>query len=346
MNFTISSSSAISSRKAKLSKAYSASLAAPLEKQLLTVLDENETSNFPSQLGEHPVTLTGIFLTYASKDVKPRKSQSRSSPGRWKRTRPNYPSKETIQRTLIEAGFLSGTSDESTRETDISKLDVDNSSLHLAAAFDRSPMTLPSLIDQGANVHAVNNAGQTFLHVLQDFSVEHCLELCSLLNRLRDKSFDFHQRDDHGQSPLHIITRPWVNHTTLDEIAAELHYSKILLLTSRDNLGRIVIGQFSQANIDEEELERLRQRLDCHASFSVERKDLPSSSIVTNYGLNTSIEIVDDLLLYEHHADLLRTIVRSCTSPQYEDSNGRNGLHCLAEVSLSLPFPNAIPEHD
>jgi ankyrin repeat protein len=38
--------------------------------------------------------------------------------------------------------------------------------------------------------------------------------------------------------------------------------------------------------------------------------------------------------------------VRSCTSPQYEDSNGRNGLHYLTEVSLSFPFPKAIPEHD
>lgn len=80
-----------------------------------------------------------------------------------------------------------------------------------------------------------------------------CLDLCSLLNRLRDENFDLHQRDDHGQTPLHIITRPWVNHTIFDEIVAELHYSKIVLPTSPDNLGRTVICQLSQANIVEEE---------------------------------------------------------------------------------------------
>jgi hypothetical protein len=158
-NFTISGSSAISSRKARFSEAYSASLAAPLEKQLLTVLDGNETSKFASQLGEHLVTLPGIFPTYASEDVIPRKSQSRSSPGRWKRTRPNYLSKETIESILIETKFISGTNDESTRETDINKLDVGNSSLHVAAAFGSSPKTLLSLIDRGANDYAVNNAG-------------------------------------------------------------------------------------------------------------------------------------------------------------------------------------------
>jgi ankyrin repeat protein len=36
---------------------------------------------------------------------------------------------------------------------------------------------------------------------------------------------------------------------------------------------------------------------------------------------------------------LLRTIRKAYTERGYEDSRGRNGLHCLAEVSLNLPIP-------
>jgi len=79
-----------------------------------------------------------------------------------------------------------------------------------------------------------------------------CLNLCSLLTRLGDGNFDFHRRDDHGQTHFRIITRPWVNHTIFDEIVAELQYSKIVLPTSRDNLGPTVICWLSQANIVEE----------------------------------------------------------------------------------------------
>jgi hypothetical protein len=43
---------------------------------------------------------------------------------------------------------------------------------------------------------------------------------------------------------------------------------------------------------------------------------------------------VNDLFLYEGHVDYWRTILTAKYSPWFEDSNGRNGLHCLAEASL------------
>jgi hypothetical protein len=51
----------------------------------------------------------------------------------------------------------------------------------------------------------------------------------------------------------------------------------------------------------------------------------------------TVIETLEDLLIYEKHADLLRTILYAGHSPWFEDSRGRNCLHCLAEVSFDLP---------
>jgi hypothetical protein len=51
------------------------------------------------------------------------------------------------------------------------------------------------------------------------------------------------------------------------------------------------------------------------------------------------VENLEDLQQYELHADLLRSIVRAGEDPKFEDSEGRNGLHCLAEVRLDLPIP-------
>jgi hypothetical protein len=64
-----------------------------------------------------------------------------------------------------------------------------------------------------------------------------------------------------------------------------------------------------------------------------------------NYENHPSIKTVEDLLKYEQHVDFWRTIVAAKNSPSVEDSNGRNGLHCLAEsspVSPDMPLPSAL----
>jgi hypothetical protein len=71
---------------------------------------------------------------------------------------------------------------------------------------------------------------------------------------------------------------------------------------------------------------------------------------IRNYEKNSFIQTVDDLERYAYHADLLKTINESRKNPQFEDSNGRNGLHCLAEVSFDLhlsggrPSPIQLPD--
>jgi hypothetical protein len=60
-----------------------------------------------------------------------------------------------------------------------------------------------------------------------------------------------------------------------------------------------------------------------------------------NYEKHNGIETVADLREYEHHANLLRTIRKAGLWAWFEDSNGRNGLHCLAEVLLKFSVHGA-----
>jgi hypothetical protein len=72
------------------------------------------------------------------------------------------------------------------------------------------------------------------------------------------------------------------------------------------------------------------------------RKD---EQLARNYENHPSIQTVDDLIRYEQHIDYWRTIVAARTSPWFEDSNGRNGLHCLADASLfsrEMPLPSLL----
>jgi hypothetical protein len=61
-----------------------------------------------------------------------------------------------------------------------------------------------------------------------------------------------------------------------------------------------------------------------------------------NYENHPHLTTVNDLFLYEQHVDYWRTILTAKDSPWYEDSNGRNGLHCLAAASLVTP-ENPLP---
>jgi hypothetical protein len=112
-----------------------------------------------------------------------------------------------------------------------------NSALHIAAALGKSPEYLLHLLDLDANVHALNSGNQTFLHLLRPVSIKKSVDLYHLLKQLQAKKFNFHQRDDHGQTPLHLVTRPWIPWLVLDRTADWLCDLEITLPLSRDNLG-------------------------------------------------------------------------------------------------------------
>jgi hypothetical protein len=92
-------------------------------------------------------------------------------------------------------------------------------------------------------------------------------------------------------------------------------------------------------SFDPYRLQTLKGRSQCKSSSN--KDEHPARS----YENHPSIQTVDDLLKYEQHVDYWRTIVAAKDTSWFEDSNGRNGLHCLAEASLvssDMPLPSLL----
>jgi ankyrin repeat protein len=148
--------------------------------------------------------------------------------------------------------------DGTVRAADINEVDTfGNSVLHIAAALAKPPKYLLALLDLRPNIHVLNNAAQTFLHLVHEGLSMDCLkDIHTLLVQLQREGFNFLQRDHHGQTPLHLLTRPWIHESVLCEIMEEMRFSGIVIPTSRDNLGRTVLEQLKVAGIGIEFLQQ------------------------------------------------------------------------------------------
>jgi len=256
------------------------------------------------------------------------------------------------------------------RPKDVHEVDTfGNSIIHIAASLLAPPSYLISLINMGADVNSLNNAGQTFLHLIKPEVLEHRNDFCQLLEILTIRGFNFSQQDPLGQTPLHLLLRPWIRSDILHAIITQLDTLLVhrQMSTGRDCFGYTVIGQMnmqgaesSELNIAEINLEQAILSLACETETRIAdpnglqftksnsyRKDPNSKNepSARNYENHPSIKTVEDLLKYEQHVDFWRTIVAAKHSPSVEDSNGRNGLHCLAEsspVSPDMPLPSAL----
>jgi ankyrin repeat protein len=84
-------------------------------------------------------------------------------------------------------------------ETDAFK----NSALHIAANWGMGLEVFEYLIVHGANVNAVNIAGQTFMHLLDPINLSHDLRFFrTFLNELEKSGFRFDARDHYGRTIL------------------------------------------------------------------------------------------------------------------------------------------------
>lgn len=224
-----------------------------------------------------------------------------------------------------------------------------NSVLHIAAALNAPTSYLSHLIEIGADVHALNNAKQTFLHVTHIPSVERILDFHSLIGRLRQLQFDFQCQDFNGQTAIHALTEPPISPEVLSGIVQTLDFYGIDLPTSRDNLGFRIQDQVQEMEtrsllpIIEDSRFSLDGRLFLEPREANNDSQFEEYSFVNrnfeNFKKHDWVENFEDLQQYELHADLLRSIVLAGEDPKFEDSEGRNGLHCLAEVRLDLPIP-------
>jgi len=242
------------------------------------------------------------------------------------------------------------------RKEDLHEVDAfGNSVIHISATMCAPPSYLIALIKLGANIHVVNNAGETFMHLLKPEVLTHCDDLCYLFELLRIQGFNFRQLDHLGQSPFHILLRPWINQDTLRKIITQMDGLPIHrhISTARDCFGYTVVEQLNLCGTDLGiNVDHAILSLSCETNNSISKSKglqtrLAESSTKKHHSLDEEssrnyenhphLTTVNDLFLYEQHVDYWRTILTAKDSPWYEDSNGRNGLHCLAAASLVTP---------
>jgi hypothetical protein len=236
------------------------------------------------------------------------------------------------------------------RQDDLDVVDTfKNSVLHIAAALEAPPDYLLHLINMGADVHALNNAKQTFLHLVHLSSVERILDFHKLIGNLVQRQFNFQCQDYNGQTAIHALTEPPISPDVLNGIVQTLEFYGVDLPTTRDNLGFRIQDQLQEleSKLMLPTIEDSRFSVD--GSLFLEQRDPSSDGQFEEYSFANRnfenfkkhdwVENFEDLQQYELHADLLRSIVRAGEDPQFEDADGHNGLHCLAEVRLDLPIP-------
>ncbi|KAE8450366.1 hypothetical protein EG329_006440 [Mollisiaceae sp. DMI_Dod_QoI] len=239
-----------------------------------------------------------------------------------------------------------------------------NSVLHISTATLAPSTYLVSLINLGANVNWLNNAGQTFMHLVKPELLDRCADFCLLLEVLSDQGFNFSQHDHLGQSPLHLLMRPWISseilHRVITKIASLPIHSQ--LSTARDCLSYTIVGELNlqETSSSWKDVDQAILSLACETDLPIANSQelqpgkerfwpniyLPKSDqLARNYENHPPITSVDDLVQYEQHVDEWRTILAAKQFPWFEDSNGRNGLHCLAAASLvsnDKPLPDYL----
>jgi hypothetical protein len=115
-----------------------------------------------------------------------------------------------------------------------------NTPLHCAVATgEMNLIGIRYLIDNGADIHAVNTYNETFLHMILHVPLSARKDYLALLNLLGSLHFSFKQRDCHGRTFLHtLLEQPLEKVLGIDEevLSRILEISK-LDLRSPDNRG-------------------------------------------------------------------------------------------------------------
>ncbi|KAL0940257.1 ankyrin repeat protein [Colletotrichum truncatum] len=202
-----------------------------------------------------------------------------------------------------------------------------NTILHLLAAGDAHHGHLINILtrDVSPNPSAVNSAHQTFMHVLNDSWFSGPVnDLVNLINVLKRQKFDFQTCDVYGRNFCHII------HAKDARILNQAMKNNLLgLFNPMEYCRRDAFG-----NIPESATPGHVRR--AHTT-AVGQEMSPTWNAQTQRQLSSPIE---------QQASLLRTVNQAFANPRVQDSQGRNGLHCLADAILSTEtllskFPEA-----
>jgi hypothetical protein len=200
-----------------------------------------------------------------------------------------------------------------------------NTPLHLLAARDVQPQFLLRAVHAAPPtiLNAKNNAGQTFLHLLGPSWFSNILaegaSLQRLLHDLQSLSFDIYARDIYGRSFFHIL-QAHVQEPSVMSVILRTYDAR--LYCRRDAFDIMPAGHSHNSQIAP-----LRK---AHTSV-MEQAPMPDP---TPAPAASQLRVPTENP-YSRHAQLLEFVRRAELAPNLEDSQGRNGLHCLAAAILS-----------
>ncbi|KAK8141671.1 hypothetical protein G3M48_010098 [Beauveria asiatica] len=209
------------------------------------------------------------------------------------------------------------------RESDFSEVDVfGNTLLHFVAARGHTA-DLCGIIRQlkdGDILQQANTAGQTFLHVMAQGTTETPSFMTELIRSLRqDHDVDIYAQDHYGRNFFHMLWANGVGQTILDDILADDIFKSddFKRWSTRDAFG------------EDLRISAPRVTHDLAADYT-----LPPDSAIDPVESNaSSVEL--QLVHFINH-DVKQ-------NPRAENSDGRNGLHCLAAVNFGLAsIPTAL----
>ncbi|KAF2967151.1 hypothetical protein GQX73_g6445 [Xylaria multiplex] len=175
-------------------------------------------------------------------------------------------------------------------------------------------------------IRDTNSAGQTFLHVLHRSWFQEGSKLTDLLDTLRAENFDIFATDVYGRSVYH-------NLRAFRRASARFpgQPSDLNRMNRRDAFGMKPMDTRTSPDISYAAAPQTSQRGNTNT---------PATSTRPVPRINTQTVEDKEFLI---HTDLLKVVltavgVDETFSPnaQNEDSQGRNGFHCLAEVDFYL----------
>lgn len=204
---------------------------------------------------------------------------------------------------------------------DFNEVDVfGNSLMHLLAARDVDHDYILQLTTQDVPCRARNSAGQTFLHLLDDswLSDRDGARLVALLQGFRENPGFLLARDCYGRTLFHALRAKIGDPAPLARVLRDID-----VRLSRDAFGDVPTCEVEMP------VKPLRRAVTSVTSGDATDETLPSP-------------FPRSPPLPRHESDLTATQARllafvlNCpANPSQEDTDGRNGLHCLAAAILS-----------
>ena len=168
-----------------------------------------------------------------------------------------------------------------------------------------------------------NTAGQTLLHLLNRSWFEDGSSLDELLSMLEHLQFDILASDIYGRNFFHLLQENGLNHERIRDLA---HSFNIKTLNRRD--------AFDRKPMDSRSARLMWRAAAIHRLYPGRT---PRLNLSTEDPVTARIRSSTELLRIVTNAIQVGTQ----SNPDSEDSEGRNGFQCLAEVVLgNLPIQN------